>query len=148
MLADHPKGYLVRVLDIGMAKILDASLEESIRLTADGAIFGTPQYMAPEQCQGLPPDPRSDIYALGCVGYELLVGEPPFRGKLAQIFAGHLGKPPPPPSAADPDAGIPPELDAVLARCMAKRPAERFQTGGDVVAALQSVPGYRPLRSY
>jgi len=129
-------------------RLLDASLEESIRLTADGAIFGTPQYMAPEQCQGLPPDPRSDIYALGCVAYELLVGEPPFRGKLAQIFAGHLGKPAPLPSAADPDAGIPAALDAVVQTCMAKPAAERFQTGGDVVAALQSVPGYRPLRSF
>jgi eukaryotic-like serine/threonine-protein kinase len=146
VLADHPNGNIVRVLDFGMAKILDASLEESVRLTADGAIFGTPQYMAPEQCQGLAPDPRSDIYALGCVAYELLVGEPPFRGKVAQIFAGHLAKLPVPPSQADPDAGIPPELDAVILRCLAKAANQRFQSGGDLCAALQSVPGYRPLR--
>jgi serine/threonine-protein kinase len=147
ILADHPNGNIVRVLDFGMAKILDASLHESIRLTADGAIFGTPQYMAPEQCQGKPPDPRSDIYALGCVAYELLVGEPPFRGKVTEIFMGHLAKPVRPPSQVDPDAGIPPALDAVVVRCLAKAADQRFQTGGDVCAALQSVPGYRPLRT-
>ncbi len=146
ILADHPNGNIVRVLDFGMAKILDASLEESVRLTADGAIFGTPQYMSPEQCRGSAPDPRSDIYALGCVAYELLVGEPPFRGAVAQIFTGHLMKPIKAPSKVDPDAGIPPELDQIVLRCMAKKADDRFQSGGDLCAALQSVPGYRPLR--
>jgi serine/threonine-protein kinase len=146
VLADSPHGKIVRVLDFGMAKILDASLKESVLLSNDGAIFGTPQYMAPEQCQGLPPDPRSDIYALGCVAYELLVGSPPFRGTVAQIFAGHLSRTPPPPSAVDPDAGVPPVLDAIVLRCLAKAPDQRFQTGGDLCAALQQVPGYRPLR--
>jgi serine/threonine-protein kinase len=146
ILADHPNGKIVRILDFGMAKILDTSLQESMVLSADGAIFGTPQYMSPEQCRGNPPDPRTDIYALGCVAFELLLGEPPFRGGLAVMFASHLKTPPRVPSKVDPDAGIPPELDAIVLRCLAKPVEQRFQTGGDLCAALQSVPGYRPLR--
>jgi serine/threonine-protein kinase len=115
-------------------------------LSADGAIFGTPQYMSPEQCRGTAPDPRTDIYALGCVAFELLLGEPPFSGKLAVMFASHLTKPPRVPSTVDPDAGIPPELDAIVLRCLAKPVEQRFQTGGDLCAAIQGVPGYRPLR--
>jgi serine/threonine-protein kinase len=146
ILADHPNGKIVRILDFGMAKILDSNMQESMVLSADGAIFGTPQYMSPEQCRGNPPDPRTDIYALGCVAFELLLGEPPFRGGLAVMFASHLKTPPRVPSKVDPDAGIPPELDAIVLRCLAKPVEQRFQTGGDLCAALQSVPGYRPLR--
>jgi serine/threonine protein kinase len=146
VLADHPDGKIVRVLDFGMAKILGGTLQESMVLSADGAIFGTPQYMSPEQCRGLPPDPRTDIYALGCVVFELLLGEPPFRGALAPLFAAHLKTPPRVPSKVDPEAGIPAELDAVILRCLQKAPEARFQTGGDLCAAVQSVPGYRPLR--
>ncbi len=146
ILADHPNGKIVRILDFGMAKILGADMKESMVLSAAGAVFGTPQYMSPEQCMGKPPDPRTDIYALGCVGFELLLGEPPFRGALAPLFGHHLKTPPRVPSKVDPDAGIPPELDAVILRCLEKAPEKRFQTGGDMCAALQGVPGYRPLR--
>jgi serine/threonine protein kinase len=90
ILSDHPSGKIVRILDFGMAKILDSTVQEDLQLSADGAIFGTPQYMSPEQCRGAPPDPRTDIYALGCVAFELLLGEPPFRGGLAIMFASHL----------------------------------------------------------
>jgi serine/threonine-protein kinase len=145
VLADHPDGKIVRVLDFGMAKIL-RGVDESMVLSADGAIFGTPAYMAPEQCEGKPPDMRSDIYALGCVGYELLLGDPPFRGSLARMLAMQLTQPPPVPSTVDPEAGIPRELDAVILRCLEKAPASRFQTGGDLSAAVQAIPGYRPLR--
>jgi eukaryotic-like serine/threonine-protein kinase len=147
VLADHPNGKIVRILDFGMAKILGSGAEEgAMPLTADGAIFGTPQYMSPEQCRGSLPDPRTDIYALGCVGFELLLGEPPFRGALAMLFAAHLKTPPRVPSRVDPDAGIPPELDAIILKCLEKSMDQRFQTGGDLCAALQGVPGYRPLR--
>jgi serine/threonine protein kinase len=146
ILTDTPNGHIVRILDFGMAKVVGDTIKESQVITADGAVFGTPQYMAPEQCQGLPPDPRSDIYALGCVAYELLVGEPPFRGTLTQIFSSHMLKQATKASQADPEAGVPPELDALIAKAMAKKPELRFQTGGDMCAALQSIPGYRPLR--
>lgn len=146
VLAPHPDGQIVRVLDFGMAKILNKGMQESMVLSADGAVFGTPQYMSPEQCKGAPPDPRTDIYALGCVAFELLLGEPPFRGALAKLFGMHLMTPPRVPSQVDPEAGIPRELDAVVLRCLQKAPEARFQTGGDLCAAVQSVPGYRPLR--
>jgi eukaryotic-like serine/threonine-protein kinase len=146
ILAEHPFGKLVRILDFGMAKIVGAGVQESMVLSVEGAAFGTPQYMSPEQCKGAPPDPRTDIYALGCVGFELLLGEPPFGGTVALMFMGHLKKAPRVPSSVDPEAGIPPELDRVILRCLEKDPANRFQTGGDLCAALQSVPGYRPLR--
>jgi serine/threonine-protein kinase len=144
ILADHPHGSIVRILDLGMAKILDPELVESMR-TKDGAVFGTPAYMAPEQCKGLAPDPRTDLYALGCVAFELVAGEPPFRGSLTQVFAAHLKEPPCGPGRLDPGA-VPVELDAVIVRCMQKRPDDRFQCGADLCAAIQQVPGYRPLR--
>ena len=146
ILADHPSGKIVRILDFGMAKILDSKMQDDMLLSADGAIFGTPQYMSPEQCKGAPPDPRTDIYALGCVAFELLLGEPPFRGALAMMFMSHLKTPPRVPSKVDPDAGIPAELDTIVLKCLAKSVDQRFQTGGDLCAALQGVPGYRPLR--
>lgn len=146
ILADHPNGKIVRILDFGMAKIMGETNKDAMVLSADGAIFGTPQYMSPEQCRGAPPDPRTDIYALGCVAFELLLGEPPFRGPLAIMFAAHLKKAPRVPSQVDRDAGIPPELDALILRCLEKVPDKRFQSGGDLCAALQAIPGYRPLR--
>jgi serine/threonine-protein kinase len=146
MLADHPNGKIVKMLDFGLAKILFGDLEESLVLSATGAVFGTPQYMSPEQCQGRPPDSRGDIYAVGCIAFELLVGEPPFRGMIAPLFAAHIKKPPRVPSEVAPDAGIPKLLDEIVLTCLQKSADRRFQNGGALCGALQSVPGYRPLR--
>ena len=146
MLADHPNGKIVKMLDFGLAKILFGDLQESLVLTATGAVFGTPAYMSPEQCQGKAPDPRSDIYAVGCIAFELLVGEPPFKGMIAPLFAAHIRKPPRVPSEVEPDAGIPKLLDDIVLTCLHKQPEQRFQNGGALCGALQSVPGYRPLR--
>ncbi|MFT3696135.1 MAG: serine/threonine-protein kinase [Kofleriaceae bacterium] len=147
MLADHPDGKIVKMLDFGMAKILFGDLKESMIVSRTGAVFGTPQYMSPEQCQGKPPDPRSDIYAVGCIAFELLVGEPPFKGMIAPLFAAHIKKPPRVPSEVDPDAGIPKALDEIVLCCLQKPAELRFQNGAALCAAIQSVPGYRPLRS-
>lgn len=144
--AAHPEGSMIRMLDLGMAKILFGDLKESIILSQEGIPFGTPQYMAPEQCRGQAADPRSDIYAIGCVGFELLTGEPPFRGPLAIVFAGHLKKVPPPPSYVAKDAHIPRQLDQIILQCLQKTPEMRFQNGAALCAALQQVPGYKPLR--
>jgi serine/threonine protein kinase len=148
ILAEHPTGgKIVKMLDFGMAKILFGDLVESMVLSGTGAVFGTPQYMSPEQCKGQAPDPRSDIYAVGCIAFELLVGEPPFRGMIAPLFAAHIKQAPRVPSAVDPEAGIPPQLDAIVLQCLQKPADHRFQNGAALCAAIQSVPGYRPLRS-
>ncbi|HET9991023.1 MAG TPA: serine/threonine-protein kinase [Kofleriaceae bacterium] len=146
MLADHPDGKIIKMLDFGMAKILFGDVLESMILSGTGAVFGTPQYMSPEQCQGKPPDPRSDIYAVGCIAFELLVGEPPFKGMIAPLFAAHIKKPPRVPSQVEPDAGIPKLLDEIVMTCLQKPAELRFQNGAALCRAVQSLPGYRPLR--
>jgi serine/threonine-protein kinase len=146
LLADHPHGKIVRIVDFGMAKILDTRIKENVELSRDGSVFGTPAYMAPEQCRSKPPDPRSDLYAAGCVAFELLTGEPPFRGSVPLVFASHIAAPPRAPSQLD--STIPPALDAIVLRLLEKAPERRFQTGADLCAAVQAVSGYRPLRSF
>jgi serine/threonine-protein kinase len=115
-------------------------------LSREGVPFGTPQYMSPEQCRGKPADPRSDIYSLGCVAFELLTGKSPFAGPIAMQFMGHLKKIPPPPSVQAPEAHVPRALDQIILQCLQKSPELRFQNGAALCAALQQVPGYRPLR--
>jgi eukaryotic-like serine/threonine-protein kinase len=144
--AAHPQGSIIKILDLGLAKILFGDLKENLMLSHEGMPFGTPPYMSPEQCRGKPADPRSDIYALGCVGFELLTGKTPFVGPAAMQFIGHLKKLPPPPSITAPDAGVPRALDQIILQCLQKSPELRFQNGAALCAALQSVPGYRPLR--
>jgi serine/threonine-protein kinase len=144
--APHPDGHIIKMLDLGLAKILFGDMKESMVLSRDGVPFGTPQYMSPEQCRGKPADPRSDIYALGCVAFELLTGRTPFTGPITMQFMGHLKKIPPPPSVQSPDAGIPRSLDQIILQCLQKSPELRFQNGAALCGALQQVPGYRPLR--
>jgi serine/threonine-protein kinase len=139
-------GTLMKILDLGMAKILFGDMRESIVLSREGVPFGTPWYMAPEQCRGQPADPRSDIYALGCVAFELLTGEPPFKGPIGPVFAGHLKRVPPPPSYVSPDAHIPRALDQIILQCLQKTPDMRFQNGTALANAMRQVPGYQPLR--
>jgi serine/threonine-protein kinase len=144
--APHPDGHIIKMLDLGLAKILFGDLKESMILSREGVPFGTPQYMSPEQCRGKPADPRSDIYSLGCVAFELLTGKSPFAGPIAMQFMGHLKKIPPPPSVQAPDAHVPRALDQIILQCLQKSPELRFQNGAALCAALQQVPGYRPLR--
>lgn len=131
---------VLKVLDFGMAKIVIS--DDGEELTRQGQIFGTPEYMAPEQVSGMAADLRSDIYAIGCITYELLVGRPPFRGTRVQLLHAHLEAAPPVPSAEVPTAAIPAALDELIARCLAKDPAARFQTGKQLAAALEQVPGF------
>jgi len=132
------------VTDFGIARAISRSMPVST-LTTVGVTLGTPLYMSPEQ--GDPDreiDGRSDIYSLGCVLYEMLVGDPPFRGRTgAAIVVRHLRDPVPRPSALRPD--VPETLDDVVARTLAKEPANRFASGGDLARALdQAVPAGRP----
>ena len=133
------------VTDFGIARAITRSIPVST-LTTVGVALGTPLYMSPEQ--GDPDreiDGRSDIYSLGCVLYEMLVGEPPFRGRTgAAIVMRHLRDPAPRPSALRPE--VPEPLDDVVVRMLAKEPRNRFAAGGDLARALdQSVLTARPV---
>jgi serine/threonine protein kinase len=137
----------LKVLDFGMAKIVGGDVAESrLVSSADNAIWGTAKYMAPERIMGVGTDPRSDLYSIGCVAYEILAGAAPFVGSSNEIIDAHLTREPLPPSAVRPAQCIPPELDAVILKCLAKDLEARFQTAADLYAAVRKVPGYSPPR--
>ena len=130
---------VAKLLDFGLVKSVENSDE---RLTMEGTIAGTPAYMSPEQASGLQTvDVRSDIYSLGVVGYYLLSATPPFTNRTTtQILAAHIYEKPTPLSMFRP--GIDPRLEAVVHRCLAKRPADRFQNVEEVMAALRQCEGF------
>jgi len=112
--------YQLKVSDFGLARLADAG-----GLTATGTTMGTPAYMSPEQCQGLPLDGRSDLYSLGVVLYEVATGYLPFDARnLSDAVYKHVYTEPPAPREVRPD--LPVELEAVILRCLAKSPDERF----------------------
>jgi tetratricopeptide (TPR) repeat protein/predicted Ser/Thr protein kinase/TolB-like protein len=122
------------VADFGIARAITEAAGES--LTETGISIGTPAYMSPEQASGAHKiDGRSDLYALGCVLYEMLVGEPPFTGPSAQVIvAKHVAQPVP--STRVVRETVPPALDALIQRALAKAPADRFATARDFAEAL------------
>ena len=109
---DDEQGWVAKVLDFGVAKLTETSASVPA-LTTDGAPVGTPLYMAPEQAAGGPCDARTDVYALGCILYELLTGQPPFTGPgIARVLVDHACKVPRAPSRRE--ASVPAWLDAVV----------------------------------
>ncbi len=122
---------VVKIVDFGISAMLAADDTENT------SIAGTPDYMAPEQISGSAFDGRLDMYALGCLAYELLVGHPPFDAdSIDALLRLHLASPPRPPRQVRPDREIPVELEAVLMRCLEKDPAQRFRDMADLEAAL------------
>src|SRR6185436_5110398 len=128
-------GERAKILDFGIAKLMGD--HGGIR-TQTQAVMGTPAYMSPEQCRGAGRvDQRSDVYALGCVLFTLLVGRPPFDAEgTGDIIAMQLRETAPVPSSLRP--GIPSEVDHLVLRCLAKDPAQRFAHGGELAVALGS----------
>ncbi|HEX4656986.1 MAG TPA: protein kinase, partial [Streptosporangiaceae bacterium] len=128
----------VYLSDFGLSK---QSLSQT-GITSQGQVLGTLDYIAPEQIEGRPVDGRADLYALACAAFELISGAPPFKrsGGLAVVWA-QLSEPPPPLTARR--AGLPPAIDDVLARAMAKSPADRFRRCGEFAVALREVLGLR-----
>jgi serine/threonine protein kinase len=141
-----PQG-VVKVLDFGLAKLNDEAQADAFAetvhgdgasLTEEGTILGTVAYMSPEQADGKRVDARSDIFSFGSVLYEMVTGRRAFAGgsKLSSLSAV-LHTEPQPPSQAVPD--IPPELDRIIARCLKKDPARRWQSMADVKVALDEL---------
>jgi serine/threonine protein kinase len=128
---------VVKVLDFGLARLHRAvDSDRPTALTAEGALLGTADYVAPEQARDArKADIRSDIYSLGCTFYYLLTAGPPFPAKgLMQKLYGHINKEPISLEVLRPEA--PPEIQAVLSKMMAKKPDERYQTPAEVAEAL------------
>ncbi len=131
----------------GKAKLMDFGLARArgaARITTDGTLVGTVFYVSPEQAQGLEVDARSDLYSLGVMLYELLTGRLPFTGdNPMSIISQHLYAAPAPPSTLRAD--IPPALDAIVLRLLAKKPDERFASAHEVEVALAGMEaGIRP----
>ncbi|HUQ04470.1 MAG TPA: protein kinase [Kofleriaceae bacterium] len=129
-----PGGERPKVLDFGIAKLLQdpgATID-----TGTGEVLGTPMYMSPEQCSGARHvDHRADIYALGCVLFRMLTGRPPFLAEgMGDLIALHLREPPTPPSQII--AGLAPELDMLVLRCLEKDVATRFQSMTELMDAI------------
>ena len=134
LMETSPGRYHARLLDFGIAK---RTGDNEPRLTQAGMVFGTPEYMAPEQARGQNVDGRSDLYALGTMLYELLVGEPPFVGtdKL-QIMSQQAHQKPQPPSERISWGEIPAHLEAITLQCLEKDPDHRFQDCNALIKAL------------
>ncbi|MEJ2870278.1 Stk1 family PASTA domain-containing Ser/Thr kinase [Actinomycetospora sp. OC33-EN08] len=135
----------VKVMDFGIARALSDAQQG---LTQTAAVIGTAQYLSPEQARGEAVDARSDVYSTGCVLFELLTGQPPFTGDSPVAVAyQHVREDPRPPSELNP--AVPPTLDAIALKALAKNPYNRYQTAGemrdDLVRVLQGEPVEAPL---
>jgi hypothetical protein len=133
------------LVDFGIARRLGS--EAGAGLTQTGLVIGTPHYMSPEQALGDPNlGPQSDIYSLGCVLFQMVTGTPPFDGESSQQVVGkHIADPPP--AASDVNPSVPREMSDVILRCLEKQPADRFQSAGEVIAALESDKQPSTMRS-
>jgi eukaryotic-like serine/threonine-protein kinase len=121
----------VKVADFGLSRIF-AGDQQPLNLTQSGVTMGTPLYMSPEQVEGKPVDPRTDIYSFGVTAYHLLAGRPPFRGQTPyEVAFQHVQTEPEPLATIRPD--LPAELCAVVHKMMAKKPDDRYQTGRDII---------------
>ncbi len=133
LVEDEVRSDHVKLLDFGIAKIRDGG--SGVSATTGGAMIGTPLYMAPEQIEGGTVDARTDLYAFGLVLYEMVTGRPPFSANtLTSLLSKQLLEVPPAPRTVRPE--ISPALDAVIVRCIAKKPADRFASASEALQAL------------
>ncbi|MBX9573637.1 MAG: serine/threonine protein kinase [Candidatus Obscuribacterales bacterium] len=129
-----------KIVDFGIAKLVDPNNEASQRLTQTGELFGSPLYMSPEQCTGAPVDPRSDIYALGCVMFEALSGKTPHMGETVfDTIHRHINSSPPPLIAAQLEPQVRDRLEGIILKCLAKNPADRYQSAASIEAELRKI---------
>jgi serine/threonine-protein kinase len=133
-------GEIVKVLDFGVAKMLrdDTDMAMNAVETQAGTVFGTPRYMSPEQAQGKPLDPRTDLYSLGVILYHMLTGQPPFTDDDAiVVMARHIKSRATPLREAAPDADIPQSVDDLVMRALAKEPDSRPSSAEFMLAELE-----------
>src|SRR5690349_18094664 len=130
-----------KVHDFGLAKVTEREMRPgSIILTQEGMVFGTPEFMSPEQAQGKALTSASDIYSLAVILYEVLTGKLPFEARTAmEYIQQHVTAPPMPLEQRMPGKRFPPLLWTVLERAMRKRPEERFESAADFATAMQAV---------
>ncbi|HEY5945687.1 MAG TPA: serine/threonine-protein kinase [Kofleriaceae bacterium] len=134
----------ITIVDFGIA-VCKPGNADATRLTA-GGLIGTPHYMSPEQAHGEQVDARADLYALGCLLFELATGVPPFEGSGFEVLLAHLGRPAPLPSETNPN--VPEAIDRLCAMLMRKKPEDRPQSADDVVqlidVAIQELSAGQP----
>ncbi len=121
-----------KIADFGIAKLVGS------QATIGGQILGTPAFVSPEQLVGSPADARSDIFSMGVMLYWIFTGERPFHGETMTSISYKVVHTTPPP-ARQLNWALPEELDKVLARCLAKNPAERYQSAGELAAELEAL---------
>lgn len=125
-----------KILDFGIAKIIETEVELQSGVTRTGELFGTPTYMSPEQCSGKEVDTRSDIYSIGCVLFELIAKTPPFQGKSAlEIFMKHINDPIPDVESTQFSS----DLKTVIKKCLLKNPDDRYPSVGFLKQDLKCI---------
>ncbi len=141
--ADWPTASDVKVLDFGLAKLLAGNFV-GVAGTVEGSLVGSPTYMSPEQCRGEPADHRCDIYALGCVLFELVAGRPPFIDtRVRDVLEAHIVRQPPQLASLAPD--VPAWLLRLIARMLAKDPQQRPRSMDEVSLDLGVVAQEPPV---
>lgn len=122
---------IVYLIDLGIARPVDPEVS---RITTEGAVIGTPIYIAPEQAMGLPVEARADIYSLGVISYRALTGELPFEADSRAFIMAHVSGKPLPPRQRNPQ--ISETLEAVILKCLEKKPEDRYQSMLELRQAL------------
>jgi hypothetical protein len=136
-----PGGERIKLLDFGIAKLAGES-SATVNVTRTGSVMGTPTYMAPEQCRGVAVDHRADLYALGCIVFELCTGRPPFVGEgTGDVLAAHIHVPVPRLASVNGAlaAEVPPQVEELIQRLLAKSPAQRVQSAEQLIRAIDAI---------